>query len=43
MFAPKEPEQDFRYVDLIWPLWNLFDYTAEGRGTNWRSKLSYGP
>ncbi|HXZ96668.1 MAG TPA: DUF899 family protein [Burkholderiales bacterium] len=42
MFAPKEPGQDFRHVDLIWPLWNLFDYTPEGRGTDWRPKLSYG-
>ena len=26
---------------LIWPLWNLFDLTPEGRGTTWNPKLSY--
>jgi len=41
LFAPKEPSQDGRHVDLIWPVWNLFDYTSEGRGTNWYPKLSY--
>jgi predicted dithiol-disulfide oxidoreductase (DUF899 family) len=41
MFAPKEPGQDPRHVDMIWPLWNLFDYTPEGRGETWRPKLSY--
>jgi predicted dithiol-disulfide oxidoreductase (DUF899 family) len=28
-------------VDVIWPLWNLFDYTPEGRGTDWGPKLAY--
>jgi len=32
---------DPRHVDPIWPLWNLFDFTPEGRGTNWYPKLSY--
>lgn len=41
MFAPKEPGQDGRHVDMIWPLWNIFDYTPEGRGTNWYPKLQY--
>jgi hypothetical protein len=26
---------------MIWPLWNLFDLTPEGRGTSWYPKLSY--
>jgi predicted dithiol-disulfide oxidoreductase (DUF899 family) len=43
LFAPSEPGQDGRHVDLIWPLWNLFDYTPEGRGTDWYPKLAYGP
>jgi len=42
MFAPSDPGQDPRHVDLIWPLWNLFDYTPEGRGTNWNPRLRYG-
>lgn len=41
LFAPSEPGQDGRHVDLIWPLWNLFDYTPEGRGTDWNPKLAY--
>jgi predicted dithiol-disulfide oxidoreductase (DUF899 family) len=41
LFAPTEPGQDGRHVDMIWPLWNLFDFTPEGRGTNWYPKLRY--
>jgi predicted dithiol-disulfide oxidoreductase (DUF899 family) len=41
LFAPPEKGQDGRHVDLVWPLWNLFDYTPEGRGTDWYPKLSY--
>lgn len=41
LFAPTEPGQDGRHVDLVWPLWNLFDYTPEGRGATWNPKLSY--
>jgi len=40
-FAPKEPGQDARHVDLIWPIWNLFDLTPEGRGEKWFPKLQY--
>lgn len=40
-FTPSEPGQHPRHVDLIWPLWNLFDLTPEGRGTDWYPKLSY--
>ena len=41
LFAPEEPGQDGRHVDLIWPLWNLFDFTPEGRGKDWYPKLKY--
>ena len=41
LFAPAEPGQDARHVDLIWPLWNVFDFTPDGRGTDWYPKLSY--
>ena len=30
-----------RHVDLIWPIWNLFDLTPEGRGESWFPKLAY--
>ena len=42
MFAPSDPGQDPRHVDVMWPLWNLLDVTPEGRGTDWRPKLAYG-
>ncbi|TQV67008.1 DUF899 domain-containing protein [Exilibacterium tricleocarpae] len=29
-----------RHCDLVWPLWNLFDMTPEGRG-DWGPKLAY--
>jgi predicted dithiol-disulfide oxidoreductase (DUF899 family) len=41
LFAPSEQGQDGRHVDTIWPLWNLFDFTPEGRGEKWIPKLSY--
>lgn len=42
LYAPSAPGQDPRHVDLIWPLWNLFDLTPEGRGTDWYPRLEYG-
>ena len=39
-FAPPEPGQDPRHVDLIWPLWGLLDLSPEGRG-GFRPKLEY--
>ena len=41
MFVSSEPGQDPRHIDLIWPLWNVLDMTPEGRGGNWRPKLTY--
>ena len=41
LFAPSDPGQDARHVDMIWPLWNLFDFTREGRGTDWHPRLDY--
>jgi len=41
LYAPRRPGQDGRHVDLIWPVWNMFDYTPEGRGTNWNPRLAY--
>jgi predicted dithiol-disulfide oxidoreductase (DUF899 family) len=40
-FAKAEPGQNPRHVDSIWPLWNLFDLTPEGRGEDWYPRLSY--
>jgi predicted dithiol-disulfide oxidoreductase (DUF899 family) len=41
LFAPTARGQDGRHVDMIWPLWNMFDVTPEGRGTDWYPRLRY--
>jgi predicted dithiol-disulfide oxidoreductase (DUF899 family) len=41
LYAPTEPGQDQRHTDSIDPQWNLFDFTPEGRGTDWYPELSY--
>ena len=30
-----------RHVDMMWPLWNLFDLLPEGRGDDWYPRLNY--
>jgi predicted dithiol-disulfide oxidoreductase (DUF899 family) len=40
-YAPTEPGQDLRHVGTIEPLWNLYDLTPAGRGTDWDEQLSY--
>jgi len=40
-YAPAEPGQDPRPVGTIEPLWNLYDLTPAGRGTDWEEQLSY--
>jgi predicted dithiol-disulfide oxidoreductase (DUF899 family) len=41
LYAPSEPGQDPRHVGTIEPLWNLFDLTPEGRGSDWEEQLGY--
>jgi predicted dithiol-disulfide oxidoreductase (DUF899 family) len=41
LFEPPEPGQDPRHGDTIDPLWNLFDLTPVGRGSDWYPDLSY--
>jgi predicted dithiol-disulfide oxidoreductase (DUF899 family) len=41
LHAKSGPGQDPRHVDMIWPLWNLLDFTPEGRGKDWYPKLTY--
>ncbi len=41
LYAPPDPGQEYRHVGTIEPLWNLFDLTPEGRGTDWDEQLSY--
>ncbi len=39
LYAPVDGHP--RHVDLLWPIWNFFDLTPEGRGTDWSPQLSY--
>jgi predicted dithiol-disulfide oxidoreductase (DUF899 family) len=41
LYAPVDPGQEPRQVGTIEPLWNLFDLTPEGRGTDWYEQFSY--
>jgi predicted dithiol-disulfide oxidoreductase (DUF899 family) len=41
LFAPSDSGQNSRHVDIIWPVWNMFDFTPEGRGTDWHPKHEY--
>ncbi len=41
LFAPTDPGQDPRHGETIDPLWNLFDLTPGGRGSDWYPDLSY--
>src|SRR5262244_3728808 len=40
-YAPEDPGQDPRHVGTLEPVWNLYDLTPEGRGTDWNEQLSY--
>jgi predicted dithiol-disulfide oxidoreductase (DUF899 family) len=41
LLVPPEPGQNQRHVDMFWPLWNLLDFTPEGRGSDWYPSLTY--
>jgi predicted dithiol-disulfide oxidoreductase (DUF899 family) len=40
-YAPSDPGQDPRHVGTIEPVWNLFDFTREGRPMDWDEQLRY--
>jgi predicted dithiol-disulfide oxidoreductase (DUF899 family) len=40
-YGPADPGQDPRHVGTLEPLWNLFDLTPDGRGTDWYEQFSY--
>jgi predicted dithiol-disulfide oxidoreductase (DUF899 family) len=40
-FAPSPDGMHPRHVDTIWPLWNVFDLTPDGRGFDWFPRNSY--
>ncbi len=39
-YAPRDPGQDPRHIDLIWPLWGVLDLTPDGRG-DFHPRLRY--
>lgn len=41
VFLPADRGQNQRHIDMAWPLWNLLDFTPEGRGTDWFPQLTY--
>jgi predicted dithiol-disulfide oxidoreductase (DUF899 family) len=41
MDAPRDPGQEPRHVDFIWPIWQLLDVTPAGRGTDWSLQREY--
>lgn len=41
LYAPSEKGQNARHADMIWPLWNVFDMTPQGRGVDWYPKHQY--
>jgi predicted dithiol-disulfide oxidoreductase (DUF899 family) len=41
LYAPTDPGQDPRHMGTLEPLWNLFDLTPAGRGSDWDEQLSY--
>jgi predicted dithiol-disulfide oxidoreductase (DUF899 family) len=40
-YEPTEPGQDPRHVATLEPVWNMFDLTPHGRGTDWDEQLHY--
>ncbi len=41
LYAPTDPGQDPRHIGTLEPVWNMFDLTPEGRGTDWGEQLCY--
>jgi Bacterial protein of unknown function (DUF899) len=41
-WVPTDSGQHFRHVDFMWPPWNVFDRTPDGRGSDWGPRLKYG-
>ena len=41
LYAPPDPGQDPRHVGTIEPLFNLFDFTPNGRPAEWEEQLAY--
>jgi predicted dithiol-disulfide oxidoreductase (DUF899 family) len=40
-YGPADGDQDPRHLGTLEPVWNLFDMTPEGRGSDWDEQLEY--
>ncbi len=41
VYFESDSGQNQRHLDMMWPLWNVFDLVREGRGTGWFPSVSY--
>jgi len=41
LYTEPNEDQHPRHADLLWPIWNIFDMTPDGRGNDWFPKYSY--
>jgi predicted dithiol-disulfide oxidoreductase (DUF899 family) len=41
--APRQPGQDPRHVDDMWPIWKVLDATRDGCAAGWRPRYRYHP
>jgi predicted dithiol-disulfide oxidoreductase (DUF899 family) len=41
LYAPSDPGQDPRHMGTLEPLWNMMDFTPEGRAADWHEQLNY--
>jgi predicted dithiol-disulfide oxidoreductase (DUF899 family) len=41
LYAPSDPGQDPRHMGTLELLWNMMDFTPEGRPANWHEQLQY--
>jgi predicted dithiol-disulfide oxidoreductase (DUF899 family) len=42
LYEPVDPGQDMRHVGTLEPMWNMLDFTPEGRRSGWDEQLQYG-
>jgi predicted dithiol-disulfide oxidoreductase (DUF899 family) len=42
LYAPSDPGQDPRHMGTMEPLFNMMDFTSEGRPAEWDEQLDYG-
>jgi predicted dithiol-disulfide oxidoreductase (DUF899 family) len=41
LYAPADSGQEPRHVGTLEPVWNLFDFSPEGRPIDWAEQFNY--